>query len=332
MKSTLLTLVLFLVFAPVGQSQSQQDCDRASASPLLDALAEIAQDTPFIVGQTYTYCVDAEFQDNFLVNGSRIATIRVVAEPVVLPAAITVVNRANNDETMVIDISGEQQAVIEGDFYFIEIAANSVGTDTIFFVPEGFGALTADPDTIAARVIQSPALPVTWGRQLATAPSGKLNRFTWSVFDQVDVEFYELQRERNGVFTTIEYIAPQYVDSGAEVFYEAFDEPIATGTRYRVRQQDYSGVESFSDMVFVQASTQGNLSIYPNPADGLVTVTGLVPIENVVVHNVLGRQLANYIGGEKQLNFDVTDLPAGVYLLSVVDIEGHRQTRRLRVR
>lgn len=70
------------------------------------------------------------------------------------------------------------------------------------------------------------------------------------------------------------------------------------------------------------------LSIFPNPAQSQVTITGLTGSNTVIVVNALGQVMSQHTtAGATQL-LDVSPLPAGVYSLRILNHSG-ATTRKL---
>jgi PKD repeat protein len=78
-------------------------------------------------------------------------------------------------------------------------------------------------------------------------------------------------------------------------------------------------------MASINSSIADNLSVYPNPVNGNMRVKmdvyDAAPY-NVTLTNMVGQTVANvYSGlmsaGEQQINYDLSDIPAGVYLLNI---------------
>ena len=75
------------------------------------------------------------------------------------------------------------------------------------------------------------------------------------------------------------------------------------------------------------------LSLFPNPTNDYfeLSTTGSNLVDVVQVHNILGRQVRQYLAAENR--FDVADLPKGMYLVSLMDEqEGILKTLRLQKR
>ena len=63
------------------------------------------------------------------------------------------------------------------------------------------------------------------------------------------------------------------------------------------------------------------VTIYPNPANSMVTITGK-NLKSAEVLNVLGQRVATVKGQGETLQIDIANLPTGVYFVNVTDAEG----------
>ena len=70
------------------------------------------------------------------------------------------------------------------------------------------------------------------------------------------------------------------------------------------------------------------VSIYPNPTNGLATVTGK-NLKSAEVFNILGQRVAKVQGQGETMQIDIAKLPAGVYFVNVTDEEGRKCVRKV---
>jgi hypothetical protein len=71
-----------------------------------------------------------------------------------------------------------------------------------------------------------------------------------------------------------------------------------------------------------------NVTVYPNPANGVVRIEGVVADE-VQVYNALG-QVVKTVRGTNEI--DVADLVEGVYLVRIMDADGKCHKARVAVK
>lgn len=105
-------------------------------------------------------------------------------------------------------------------------------------------------------------------------------------------------------------------NSAAAVTYDFTDEQPASGLAYyRLRQEDFDGSFSFSNVEVVRF-TASSTGIYPNPTSGKITFEGDA---SAAIFNIAGKNVtaaAQTIGTDGvRVTFDVSSLPNGMYLL-----------------
>lgn len=64
-----------------------------------------------------------------------------------------------------------------------------------------------------------------------------------------------------------------------------------------------------------------NLRIYPNPTANFVSLTKNTVVRQLWVHNILGKRVRTF-NTSYNGRYDLTDLPDGLYLVSMVDADG----------
>lgn len=77
------------------------------------------------------------------------------------------------------------------------------------------------------------------------------------------------------------------------------------------------------------ALAETELSIYPNPSAGKVTIEGSGPLQQAQVFDRLGRQVYSQKATGLSAQLDLQSLPAGLYLLSVTDASGRNSWHKL---
>jgi hypothetical protein len=113
-----------------------------------------------------------------------------------------------------------------------------------------------------------------------------------------------------------DYIGKDYVQ--ARIRYESSGEgEVTTWSRDVYIDDLFINFESIDDMTDTSLQEEFDLSISPNPSDGIVNITsGLKQEYNISVYNILGVKLFsdnNFSDGTLDLNF----LPKGTYFITV---------------
>ena len=78
----------------------------------------------------------------------------------------------------------------------------------------------------------------------------------------------------------------------------------------------------------VEESEPTELTVYPNPVSGTLTVKG-IPMKQVEVYNLLGQKVLNETCHGEETTLDVSSLAAGVYVLRVIDDAMQLHTHRI---
>jgi trimeric autotransporter adhesin len=86
---------------------------------------------------------------------------------------------------------------------------------------------------------------------------------------------------------------------------------------YRIKQVDYDGQSSYSDVFSVMYETDGgDVRIYPNPVASEVTVEVFQPME-VIVTDILGKLLHKQTVNKENNALDVSGMPSGLLIFSL---------------
>jgi len=241
--------------------------------------------------------------------------------------------------------------VSSGEYHFIEDGSGNV---LIFDYVEsgveagmvaGYENATSPagpyPGTVAVNPVGLPdfidaqgLLPVNFTAFTATN-LGKTIGLNWSTGTESDNDFYAVERSADGeVFTEIGRVngAGESRDNNDYDFTD--DEPLSGLNYYRLRQVDFDGSFSFSNVVFIQndAALEAEVKVFPNPASGqtVVNVSGDWASEMVAATllDINGRALQAW---KQATNSSETiylaTLSSGVYQLLLTDGTNQRVQR-----
>jgi Secretion system C-terminal sorting domain len=64
-----------------------------------------------------------------------------------------------------------------------------------------------------------------------------------------------------------------------------------------------------------------SLQAFPNPSTGYFSISDNPLVKNIVVYNLLGRQVHNFVHTNGKVH-NISDVPDGLYLVSMQDING----------
>jgi hypothetical protein len=164
------------------------------------------------------------------------------------------------------------------------------------------------------------ALPIVL-TDFNAVPQNSIVKLTWTTSSETGNSFYTVQRSTNG--TTWEDLE-KINGSGTSVTtlnYTAYDNAPADGlSYYRIKQTDFSGTSTYSEIKFVDFSKKfTDVSIYPNPANTIFSVEGdNVTNAQISIYNSIG-QLMNLpvLNKDKKITFGVSGIAKGIYFVRI---------------
>ncbi|MDX1430262.1 MAG: T9SS type A sorting domain-containing protein, partial [Rhodothermales bacterium] len=167
--------------------------------------------------------------------------------------------------------------------------------------------------------------------------SGRDVTLTWKTYSEsgnsgFDVE-HDAPSDGDASFRKVAFVA------GAGDSQEALDYRFELGTleagshRFRLRQNDFDGSHSFSEVLTVEVELAERFMLegaYPNPFNPVTTIRFALkesgPVK-LAVFDVTGRQVrslavGDYPAGSHQVRFEAGDLPSGLYVYRLVTAAG----------
>ena len=152
---------------------------------------------------------------------------------------------------------------------------------------------------------------------------GKDRLLNWTTANEVKVNYFEVQRSTNPAtgFTTITKV--NATNSSRNTYAYTDNESVAENViYYRLNIVDINGRSTLSNVVAVKFnSVATGVSLYPNPAQDVITITNTDNVTNATLRilNSAGKTVmtsSNRSG--RNLNVDISKLPAGSYLIQEV--------------
>jgi hypothetical protein len=143
----------------------------------------------------------------------------------------------------------------------------------------------------------------------------------WTTASEINNDYFEVQKSKDGLnFETIETIDGAG-NSNKIINYQTIDyNPYEGISYYRIKQTDFDGSFSFSEIKAVHFSQQINLKIYPNPASDILNIqsssTGIIEIRNQNGSLVYKAEVQ-----ESTSKININELASGVYILRFISNE-----------
>lgn len=196
------------------------------------------------------------------------------------------------------------------------------GTHTVTYTPTcpcGLSPLTIDIDATDC------TLPVELLEFNAEAVNENKVALTWTTVNEINNDYFEIERSRDGTsFGTIATVDGAGT-SNITLHYNDFDEDPYNGiSYYRLKQTDFDGTYTYSDIRTVIFDDLSFVNMHPNPATEDLQFTVMVSEDadlHVHIVDVMGRvimQEDHFIeAGESTITLNVASLASGMYTIRV---------------
>jgi hypothetical protein len=107
-------------------------------------------------------------------------------------------------------------------------------------------------------------------------------------------------------------------NSSREISYTFTDEkPLPGINYYRIKQTDYDGQYSYSEIRSVRHKGISNVSITPRTTDGRLDITTELEDYTIAIYNVSGQEVKKMTGMSLDQSISLETLHAGVYFVKI---------------
>lgn len=189
----------------------------------------------------------------------------------------------------------------------------------------GSGILTGLSTPLPVELVSFQASPVGIRVDLRWATTAEVNNAYFTVERSMDTEVWEAVATLAGAGNSQSLLN----------YYAADNSPLPRTSYYRLRQTDFDGTSTVSDIVPVHFEGEvGTLNVLPNPAQDQVTVIYDAEDGDALLNifNDLGQMMTLPVRtNEGRSEFDVSTLPTGAYVVMLIT-NGKVITHRLVVR
>lgn len=154
-------------------------------------------------------------------------------------------------------------------------------------------------------------------------------QLTWKTATEVNNKGFEIQRRNKTEFETIGFVAGNGTTTESRSY--SFADNNATGGKftYRLKQLDYDGTSSYSNLVEVDLTAPLRFDLaqnYPNPFNPATTIVFQTaePVNvTLSIYNMLGQEVTVLINnqftnaGQHSVRFDASTLASGTYIYRI---------------
>ena len=199
----------------------------------------------------------------------------------------------------------------------------SIDSTYRFFVvsQDKVGNMELKSATAEATITVTPPLVIVLGNISAIA-EGARNRIDWNTLSEDDGDKIVVEKSLNGRdFVTIAML-PARARASAYTVYD--EQPTEGRNYYRLKIIDRNGSYKYSNVVSVYVLSQKAfvLELYPNPVRDVATLNIHGAISGrgtVTIMNMMGSVVKTMTLNRNQVSIDLSDQPAGTYLVKYMD-------------
>lgn len=152
------------------------------------------------------------------------------------------------------------------------------------------------------------------------------NLIEWETESEINNDYFILESSKSGAdFTPIAQLDGAG-NSAVALNYSVLDrKPVGLVTYYRLKQVDFNGATSYSEVISVKRDQEGLVSYFPNPVQGTLFAAFNAPFKgdySFEIRSIQGAliQQSNYAleEGTNQLSFDLFEsLASGLYFIKI---------------
>ena len=167
---------------------------------------------------------------------------------------------------------------------------------------------------------ESSNLPVT----LASLKAGKVDdkvMVIWATAAEINNNYFEVLRSNDGVNFEVIGTVQGNGNSNVLINYQFADQNPENGMNfYRLRQVDFDGTTTLTEIVEVNAGNQAQISLYPNPAntnDQIQIRSDVDAPMTVEVYSMAGQLVSQASSNNGSLSLAANQLAKGMYVLRI---------------
>lgn len=159
---------------------------------------------------------------------------------------------------------------------------------------------------------------------------GENARVSWSTESESNNSHFDLYKSTDGYQWELISSQDGAGNATSRTEYTHLDrELINTIQYYRIHQYDFNGDETISDIVSLSAKNVNELTLYPNPSNGLSKLSSNTTINTVTIIDQTGKVVRELHPASKQVALLTDDLQKGLLYLTIHFENGESETQKL---
>ncbi len=158
-------------------------------------------------------------------------------------------------------------------------------------------------------------LPVKYIEPLVASMQNNAVNLTWATATEINNSGFAIEQSiDNANWQEIGFVDGAG-NSNIIRKYSFIDKYPSKENYYRLRQIDFDAKSSFSNVVYIGANNNSEISVYPNPTSGVIHIRSDAKIKRIELRNSMGEIVNNYSPIHNTL--DVSKCNSGIYFLSI---------------
>lgn len=207
----------------------------------------------------------------------------------------------------------------------VKIKPIAVGMETINVDGDCSGTFWGEINT----VVSSP-LPVTWLSSPSATIKNNQTHISWSVASQVNNSHFIIEHSSDGrSYSEIGKVHSQGNTSETKHYTYIHEIPSIGINYYRIKQVDYDGKYSYSDIASVRYDDHGETIIYPNPVSDVLTIESVSETNHVRITDISGRIILSQQIISKTSQFDTSTWSSGLYIVTLTNQAGRNESYKV---
>lgn len=152
---------------------------------------------------------------------------------------------------------------------------------------------------------------------------GHTARLEWQTSDEKNNKGFEIQRSTDaaGNWNAIGFTESSSYNASGSKYQYTDGSPLENINYYRLKQVDLEGNYRYTAVRTVNFDIS-DISLTPNPVSSELTINGLSGINEILLKNTIGKQLSVQRTQGRTVQINMTELPAGVYFITIKKEDG----------
>jgi Secretion system C-terminal sorting domain len=151
----------------------------------------------------------------------------------------------------------------------------------------------------------------------------------WKTSNEINASYFEIQRSTNGIdFLGIGRVNSENNSTGNNYKY-VDNNPNDNINYYRLVMVDIDSRKALSNIIRVNGCKNSNITIYPNPVQDVLNISGVKAGNLIQVINSLGQIIITKTATQSTETLHVVELPKNIYTISIINNQtGQRNTHK----